>query len=83
MGDGSCLCGAVMPVVSGDMLGLDPPEKATLVYLDPPYMTGRDFGEFDAAKRLGRRWWGCDVNPGAVRLAEGRLADTMGEPQLW
>ena len=27
-----------------------------------------------AAKRLGRRWWGCDLNPEAVRLAESRLA---------
>ena len=27
-----------------------------------------------AAKRLGRRWWGCDLNPQAVTLAESRLA---------
>ena len=27
-----------------------------------------------AAKRLGRRWFGCDVNAEAVRVAEGRLA---------
>ena len=27
-----------------------------------------------AAKRLGRRWWGCDLNGEAVALAESRLA---------
>jgi len=27
-----------------------------------------------AAKKLGRRWAGCDVNPGAVEIAAGRLA---------
>ena len=27
-----------------------------------------------AAKRLGRRWWGCDLNPQAVTLTERRLA---------
>ena len=26
-----------------------------------------------AAHKLGRRWWGCDINPQAVRLAERRL----------
>ena len=27
-----------------------------------------------AARRLGRRWWGCDLNLEAVALAESRLA---------
>ena len=27
-----------------------------------------------AAKRLGRRWWGCDLNAEAVAITEGRLA---------
>lgn len=35
-----------------------------------------------AAEQMCRRYWGCDINPGAVRLAETRLADTMGQPSL-
>ena len=27
-----------------------------------------------AAKQLGRRWWGCDINPQAVTITESRLA---------
>jgi site-specific DNA-methyltransferase (adenine-specific) len=28
-----------------------------------------------AAKRLGRQWWGCDVNNKAVKLARRRIAE--------
>lgn len=60
-------------VVLGDMLALDPPEEATLVYLDPPYNTGKNWGEFDD------RWESMETYIGWMRERVEKLYGWLSE----